>query len=250
MTLKRNTIINFPFIISKALLTGLGLFGLVACASVESKSSNSLSGFNLYTGDFPVVSESELARSSKKNLFRVGDVAEISVYNIEALSNSYPVDPDGNISMPLIGSQKAAGLTPHSLQKQLVVAYSENYLQNPSIIVKRDVSTLGNVVVDGAVKKPGVFPLSRPIRLSEAVALAGGLSETADHKEVYMVREFDGKKNVKLVNLTEIRKMGADDPQIYPKDIVYIQNSTGKLAYDEFLKVVPLLSTLLVISTR
>ena len=232
---------------------GLSLLALTACASLGDRSSgkdNILADGEFYTQDFPEVSENTLAINAEQDRFRVGDTADISVYNVESLTNTYPIDREGNINFPLIGTQKVAGLTTLELQKQLISEYGENYLQNPNITVKIESNVLGNIVVDGAVSKPGVFELNKPIRLSEAVALAGGIDDDANSKEVYMVREFEGKKRVKLVNLKEIRQMGATDPEIYPQDIIYVQKSAGRMAYNEFLKSIPLLSTILLYSTR
>ena len=150
----------------------------------------------------------------------------------------------------MIGTQKVAGLTTLELQKQLVAEYGESYLQNPSITVKLEASKLGNIVVDGAVSKPGVFELYNPVRLSEAVAMAGGLTTDANTKSVYLVREIEGKRKVKEVNLKEIRSLGASDPEVYPDDIVFVQNSAGRMAYNEFLRTIPLLSAILIASTR
>ena len=228
------------------------VFSTSACASLGDKSNSEsvLAGGEFYTQDFPEVSENTLAINAEQDRFRVGDTADIFVYNVETLTNTYPVDREGNINFPLIGTQKVAGLTTLELQKQLMKAYGDNYLQNPSITVKLEANKLGNIVVDGAVAKPGVFELFKPVRLSEAVALAGGLGENANAKEVYVVREIEGKKAVKIVNLKDIRQFGASDPEIYPQDIVYIQDSAGRAAYNEFLKTIPLLSAILIAGTR
>ena len=239
-----------PLKFTKPLAIGLCLMSLSACASFGDKSSDILADGDFYTQDFPEVSENTLAINAEQDRFRIGDIADIHVYNVESLSNTYPIDREGNINFPLIGTQQVAGLTTLELQKQLIQEYGANYLQTPSITVKLEASKLGNIVVDGAVSKPGVFELYKPIRLSEAVAMAGGLSENANQKEVYMVREIEGKKSVKLVNLKEIRQMGASDPQVYPQDIVYIQDSAGRAAYNEFLKTIPLLSAILIAGTR
>ena len=230
----------------------LSMVALSACASFGGDSSNPdlLADGDFYTQDFPEVSENTLAINAEQDRFRIGDIADIFVYNVDSLTNTYPIDREGNINFPLIGTQKVAGLTTLELQKQLIQEYGATYLQDPSITVKIEASKLGNIVVDGAVSKPGVFELYKPIRLSEAVAMAGGLDENANQKQVYMVREIEGKKSVKLVNLKEIRQMGATDPQVYPQDIVYIQDSAGKAAYNEFLKTIPLLSAILLAGTR
>ena len=240
-----------PLSAVKAAIVGLCLLGLSACASMGDKSNKDLlADGEFYTQDFPEVSENTLAINADQDRFRIGDIADVFVYNVDSLTNTYPVDREGNVNFPLIGSQKVAGLTTLELQKQLMSEYGSNYLQNPSITVKLESSMLGNIVVDGAVSKPGVFDLFKPIRLSEAVAMAGGLSENANQKEVYMVREIEGKKKVKIVNLKDIRRMGATDPAVYPDDIVYVQDSTGRMAYNEFLRTVPLLSAILLAGTR
>lgn len=237
----------------KTLALAAAALSFSACASVGDRSSDSpsvLADGEFYTQDFPEVSENTLAINAEQDRFRVGDTADIFVYNVETLTNSYPVDREGNINFPLIGTQKVAGLTTLELQKQLMSAYGENYLQSPNITVKLEANTLGNIVVDGAVAKPGVFELYKPVRLSEAVALAGGLGEFANDKEIYIVREIEGKKAVKTVNLKDIRQMGATDHEIYPQDIIYVQKSPGKAAYNEFLKTIPLLSAILLAGTR
>jgi len=225
-------------------------FSLASCASISGSESNLLVDGEIYTQDFPEVSENTLAINSEQDRFRVGDTADIFVFNVESITNTYPVDRAGNINFPLIGTQKVAGLTTLDLQQELIAAYGENYLQNPSITVKRETNELGNMVVDGAVSKPGVFELYKPVRLSEAVALAGGLSDVANSKEIYIVREIEGKKKVKTVNLKNIRQFGAPDPQIYPEDIVYIPDSANKSAYNEFLRALPILSTFSILAIR
>ncbi len=234
----------------RALFVSAAAVSLAACASTSGGTPDILADGEYYTQDFPEVSESTLAINAEQDSFRVGDIADITVYNVDSLTNTYPIDREGNINFPLIGTQKVAGLNTLELQRNLITAYGENYLQSPNITVKREAQVLGNVVVDGSVSKPGVFELNKPVRLSEAVALAGGLSEYANAKEVYIVREIEGKKKVKVVNLKDIRQLGATDPTIHPQDIVYVQGSTGRLAFNEFLKTVPLLSAILIAGTR
>lgn len=238
--------------VTTKLAISLTALGLTACASLggDSGSSGSLSEGEFFTQDFPEISENSLAINAEQDRFRIGDIADIYVYDVDSLTNTYPIDREGNINFPLIGTQEVAGLTTLELQKQLVAEYGETYLQNPSITVKLEASKLGNIVVDGAVSKPGVFELYNPVRLSEAVAMAGGLTSDANTKSVYLVREIEGKRKVKEVNLKEIRSLGASDPEVYPDDIVFVQNSAGRMAYNEFLRTIPLLSAILIASTR
>ena len=113
--------------------------------------------------------------------------------------------------------------------------------------MKIEASKLGKIVVDGRGQKTGrVLNFITLSACPEAVAMAEGLTANANSKEVFLVREIEGKRHVKPINLKEIRRMGAADPTIYPDDIVFVQDSSGRMAYNEFLRTVPLLSALLI----
>ena len=62
--------------------------------------------------------------------------------------------------------------------------YGERYLQNPDISVGVKASTRRSVTVDGAVKQSGSFPVSGPLSLIQAVALAGGAAEDANSRRI------------------------------------------------------------------
>jgi len=117
--------------------------------------------------------------------------------------------------------------------------------------VKLEAQDLGRVVVDGAVNKPGVFEIDDIINLSEAIALAAGLdNEDTNGSSIFIVRSINGERKVREVNLREIRKLGAADPQIIPNDVIFVQDSTGRILFREFLRTVPLLNTAVIYSTR
>jgi len=227
----------------------LGIALLAACASTDSQpmASELLDSNASYTEDFADVSINTLRLNAEQDLFQIGDSADISFYNVKELSNTYTVDREGNVNFPLIGVQKVAGITTLQLQQKLSAEYGQKYLQNPNITVKREATVLGKFVIDGSVTKPGVLELSKPISLSEAVAMAGGLSKDADQEEVFVIREVDGEKKIKKVDLKAIRKMAATDPIIYPNDVVFIQDSNKRIAYSELLRSLPLLSTILLL---
>lgn len=228
---------------------------LYACAAIPQKSSNEV-GANaeevnpVFIDEFPEVDINQIVASNQLDLFKVGDIADVKFYNVDKLTATYVVDRAGNIVFPLIGNVRVVGLSTLDLQETLTQRYGEEYLQNPGISVKREGQLLGKVVVDGAVEKPGVFELSNVIRLSESIALAQGLTDEANRKEVYIIRTVDGERKVKTVNLDEVRKLGAADPQIIPNDIVFVQDSTAKIAFREFLRTLPLLNTIAIVSTR
>lgn len=204
-----------------------------------------------YLSEFPEVDIGTIASSGKKSLFRIGDTAEVQIYNVDSLSNSYVVDESGNISFPLIGEISVAGKSTTELRNVLSEMYGNNYLQSPGINVKRETTTLGRIVVDGAVNKPGVFEVDDIIRLSEAIALAEGIdSVDTNGSSVYIVRTINNERKISTVDLRSIRKFGASDPQIIPNDVIFIEDTPSRIIFREFLRTVPLLNTAVILATR
>lgn len=232
-------------------------FVMSSCASIEQTSSyftpngNTLDGNNNIVETFPNVDINQIALSSTNNIFKAGDIADVSVYNVEALSNTYVVDLAGKISFPLIGEVHIAGNTTTQVQEILTEKYGAQYLKNPGINVKLESKELGRIVVDGAVNKPGVFEVKDIIRLSEAIALAEGLDNIdTNGSKTFIVRNIEGQRKIKEVDLRSIRKLGAIDPQIIPNDVIFVQDTTGRVLFREFLRTIPLLNTAIIYSQR
>jgi len=240
------------------------LIVLTACATANSGVVGSDDGTNFlgqsktniqdvegYVSEFPDVGIDQVSRNVSKDIFNIGDTADISVYNVESLTNTYIVDRNGNIVFPLIGEVRVAGLSTVDLQAKLVEKYGARYLRNPGINVKREATELGRIVVDGAVNKPGVFEVNDIIKLSEAIALAEGLNgEDTNGSSVYIIRNVNGDRKVREVDLRNIRRLGADDPQLIPDDVVFVQDSAGRIVFREFLRTVPLLNTATLLAIR
>lgn len=229
---------------------------LGACASTSTgggfgQQKADITQSEAYVNSFPDVDLNAIAQTKTRDVFKVGDTADIEVYDVEALSTTYVVDRAGNITFPLIGTIQVAGLTTSDLQQRLVQRYGQDYLRAPSINVKLEAQTLGRVVVDGAVNKPVVFEVDEIISLSEAIAQAEGLDQTATNgSSVFIVRAINGERRVQEVNLRAIRQLGAPDPQIIPDDVIFVQDNAGRVAFREFLRTVPLLNTAVIFATR
>ena len=204
-----------------------------------------------FVADFPEVSIADLSvRPEAGDTLKAGDTASVRIFNVEELSGDFVVDRQGGINFPLIGRQQVAGLSAIEVQELLVTRYGASYLRNPSIVVEVDAKMLGKFVVDGAVEKPGVFELFDIIHLTQAIALAEGVNEDANRKEIYIIRDIEGQRRVKKVNLSDIRQTAAADPQIIPNDVVFVQDARGRILFREFLKTVPLLNTAAIIAIR
>lgn len=203
-----------------------------------------------YVDAFPETSLRDITLSTRRDIFKSGDMVTVTVYNQDNLSGEYVIDRSGNIMFPLIGTVNVIGLSTGELQQILTERYGAQYLQNPAITVKNDPQKLGRIVVDGAVEKPGVFEIDTLINLSEAIALSEGLSQDASGREIYIVRMVEGSRKIRKVDLREIRRLGAEDPQLIPNDLVFVEESAGRVAFREFLRTVPLLNTAVILTTR
>lgn len=184
------------------------------------------------------------------NVFRIGDVANVQIFNDERMSRAYIVDERGDVAFPLIGQKRVVGLTALQLQDELIRSYGEQYFQNPSISVTRDTKVFGKIVVDGAVGKPGVFELANYIVMTEAIARAGGLDEEANSYDIIVLREENGRRKPYTVNYEAVRLGEQPDPIIAPSDFIYVQKLEETFGYDEILRTVPLLNLALIAATR
>src|SRR4030095_13555753 len=99
------------------------------------------------------------------------DTVKVSVFQVQDLTGDYEIDLMGNLSMPLIGNIKAADMTTAQLDQVISQKLSEKYLQNPDVAVGLKASTRRNVTIDGAVNQPGMFGISGPTTLAQAILL-------------------------------------------------------------------------------
>lgn len=170
------------------------------------------------------------------------DTVSVKVFKMPDISGDYEVDLTGTIAMPLIGSVSAAELTTAQLDERLTQAYGTKYLENPDISVGVKASTRRSVTVDGSVKNSGSFPVAGPMTLIQAVALAGGTAEDANPRRVALFRTIGGKRQAAAFDLTAIRRGQAEDPSIYPGDIVVVDGSSVKSTQKSILNSLPILS--------
>jgi polysaccharide export outer membrane protein len=170
------------------------------------------------------------------------DTVSVKVFRAPDMSGDYEVDLTGRISMPLVGEIEAANLTTAQLDDRLTQKLGEKYLEHPDVSVGVKASSKRSVTVDGAVKQSGSFPLAGTTSLMQAVALAGGTTEDANAHRVAVFRTIGGKRQVAAFDLMAVRRGQAEDPQIYPGDIVVVDGSSIKAMQKQILSNLPLLS--------
>jgi polysaccharide export outer membrane protein len=120
------------------------------------------------------------------------DILAVQVWREPELSRLVAVRPDGNISMPLVGELLAAGKTPLELQKKLTELLGD-YMKSPEVSVIVQDTRSQRFSVLGEVMRPGSYPLSKPMTVLDALALAGGFRDFARSEKMFILRiEGDG----------------------------------------------------------
>ena len=122
--------------------------------------------------------------------------------------SAYTVRPDGKLNFPLVGEIDVNGLTVYEFTKLLTKELSE-YIINPSITV--NVAKLGTtrVFVMGEVSKQGMHELTKSHRVLDALGAAGGFTQKAAKKDIYLVRNVGTpEENVQKLNILNYMKKG------------------------------------------
>jgi polysaccharide export outer membrane protein len=114
--------------------------------------------------------------------YQVGpeDQLVIEIFGQDKLRRELRVNGQGEITMPLVGVVKVAGLTPGQIEKRLVELYDAQCLVNPQITVGVKEFRHQRVAVTGAVAKPGPYEIIGPRTLLEVLALAGGFVSSSN----------------------------------------------------------------------
>jgi len=218
----------------------LGVFCLVvlagACQSSRSGSDDAQMARNLSVPDTTLPIQNLDVRISPM------DLLEISVFGAPDLDNSYQVDFEGKLKLPLIGLVSASGYTPSELAAILETKFGESYLQDADVTVRITETQERFLTVDGSVQKPGMYPVDGQLTLIQAIALSGGPSDNADPRKVVVFRQIEGKRNAAAFDLRKIRSGKAEDPLVYANDIIVMDGSEARRTYGEFLRSVPLLA--------
>jgi polysaccharide export outer membrane protein len=121
------------------------------------------------------------------------DSLQVTVWKEPTLSGTFPVRPDGMISLVLVGDLPAAGQTPMALSNDITQRLKK-YIQDPVVTV----SVLGvnsqRIFMVGEVNKVGPVMLTPGMTPLQAIVSAGGLSQFANSKRIYILRTVAGKQ--------------------------------------------------------
>jgi protein involved in polysaccharide export with SLBB domain len=158
-----------------------------------------------------------------------GDVVEISVPPIDELrERTVRVEADGSISLPMLGTLQAGGLT----EKQLRAELSERlkkYMYDPEVDVFVKEYRSRQVAVVGMVNNPGLITLTGPDEtVLDMMTRAGGLTSTAADEIILMPAE-QNKQQV-IGRIAEVSANGADPTAALQKGVPASDASSAREA--------------------
>jgi polysaccharide export outer membrane protein len=231
--------------------------GFLSGCSSFSGDSASLSQEQRASGEgSPATSDrTELARAADKygafatpgnSGYKIGpqDVLDITVFKALDLAKTVQVAEAGTINLPLVGEVRAAGKTAAEVERDLEAKLGAKYLKSPQVTVFVKEYNSQRVTVEGAVKKPGVYPIHGRNLLLESIAMAEGLDRETASSSVVVFRTTNGVRSVPRFDIDDIRSGKSEDPQVQQGDIIVVEESTAKTAFQTFTKAAPVFTPL------
>jgi polysaccharide biosynthesis/export protein len=171
------------------------------------------------------------------------DVIKLTVLGEAELSDAaLAIDADGYADVPYLGRTRAAGATMAEFGKAVAQGLAKGYLVDPHVSVGLVSSTLLRYAVEGSVHQPGVFDLSGPTTLLQALAKAQSPTRTADLRKVAIIRPAGAQRTGALFDIVRIREGHLADPTIEPGDTIVVTSSWSKAAFQDLLTAAPALA--------
>ena len=238
------------------IIWGLLIFLLSSCATVKPAPipPARLEYFQSTEATFPAYLETTIPKISK---IQIGDILGIIIsslnkesnevmnfYNISSLplasfspggesggGNSrqplgYPVDSLGNVSIPLIGKQKLAGLTVQQAEEKIQAEVSKT-LKDPAVNIR---FMNHKFTVLGEVSRVGIFNLlNEHTTIIDAITAAGDLTVFGKRDSIRVIRTVNGKREMGLVSLRNREVFSSPYFYIRNDDIIYVEPTKDKV---------------------
>ncbi len=139
-----------------------------------------------------------------------GDRVRLTVFNEPSLTGEFWVNPDGFLSLPLIGNVEASGRTVNEISSEATARFGDGYLRTPRLAM--EVSVFRPFYILGEVSEPGQYPYVSGLTAMNAVATAKGFTPRANRDVIRIRRQGGAEVNYRLTS----------ELMIYPGDTVHI----------------------------
>ena len=244
-----------------AALISVLILGLTSCSTTQQQllfkdsqaNSNTTTNSNQNnegsgTSDYKIKSQDILQIRNLQNIKYIVDetpTTTVSGSTTTSQGQSYQVEDDGSVALPVLGHVQVAGLTRAEAAKQIEDLYRKNLLKDPIIELK--ILNL-KVTMLGEVKAQGNFPLVKDkTNLIEMIGQAGGLTDRANEKNIKIIRGDPKNPDITEVDLSKIKTLA--DPRIILRDndIIYVAQSKRAVKNDQLQNFSNTISPILIV---
>lgn len=150
---------------------------------------------------------------------------------ITSQGQTYQVEDDGTVALPVIGRIHVGGLTRAEAMKLIEDEYRKNVLKDPIIDLK--IINL-KVTLLGEVKAQGNYPLVKDkTNLVEVIGEAGGLTEKANEKNIKIIRGDPKNPQITVVDLSKTSTLADPRLILQNNDVIYIAESGRAVKNDQ-----------------
>lgn len=151
-----------------------------------------------------------------------GDILSVKFWQDPSLNTEARVGQDGNIELPVIGSVRAAGMTPSELSQRIVDGISRYRINITQALVKVVEYTGNTIYVTGQVGTPGSYSFEAIPSLWNVLQKAGGVLQTADLERVTVIRAGKNANVVIPVDVTQFLQNGDKLPTLKGGDTIHV----------------------------
>lgn len=162
---------------------------------------------------------------------QVGDRVDTSYTYTPEYNQSVLVTMDGTVGLTRLGQVNVAGLTLAEADVKITKAAKSSGLNDPKIFLTLTDYLRPQFTVLGNVEKPGKYEMRGPLRVADGLAIAGGLTVSAKHKNILVIHPLDqetGTTTLFSYKDLERKKGEVDFARLSPGDIIIVP--TGDLA--------------------
>jgi len=164
---------------------------------------------------------------------------------VTSQGQTFQVEDDGNVALPVIGRIKVAGLTRTEAMKLIEDDYRKNVLKDPIIELK--ITNL-KVTLLGEVKAQGNYPLVKDkTNLVEMIGAAGGLTDKANEKNIKIIRGDPKNPQITEVDLSKTSTLADPKLILQNDDIIYIAQNKRAVKSDQLQNINTTLQPALII---
>jgi polysaccharide biosynthesis/export protein len=155
------------------------------------------------------------------------DVIELRFPYVPEFDQTVTVQPDGYVSLRVVGDLRVAGRTVSQVKQMLNEAYAD-VLREPIINVILREFEKPYFIASGEVANPGKYELRGVTTLTQALVLAGGHTRAAKHSQVIIFRRFSNEwvetKQIDVKKMFSTRNL-SEDPVLRPGDTIFVPRS-------------------------